>query len=665
MASGKDRSAASPQLTTKQHQGEITAKLKTQHSPNMDTSVREPELRALTVQAADGNSFAMNQSAELAQVGAACSSPPPGSSSQNEIRSTNVVYSSTSSDGCIQIQSPSHAVHADIGDASPSPAVCLRTSPASGSQVVSSSTRRLSLEPHYSSADSSAVSSPGVSPATPTFSRPRHSHADSTDDPLDITASENAEKLHDDGSDSFRGRNSDWDAVEHADSDESIEADDAKSRFPYGDGNDGTNMSLPVDDAEDEMEPPIDGGDDLVAPRVGVITSINSDEMDLTVETALDRVTPLSRASSPTGQIMSQLSTPSSIRDVAQPHVQFAPSTSVQDTPFVKTLKYFKQFKNKENTPSKSRRKTLLPDEIAELAKDAQQEGIEDDKALWDEYRDLDFAPLDSVMDGQNAGDLITGTPARNTVTRVEEEPKTGIDGSRMISIMPKSRAIPWGNKNDDQVSASISLEDKVIEGHANETGPMYLVDIPGHFDDAFQLRFRSRASIELIASFLRERGEALDASKDDIDRLVEEFLDSPSEFIYSESSETESLYSDPDSGVNLEDNKGAIKTGSASCGEDGGYGHNMTGHAHEKEVVSYAEDPAFVKALGMIPEAMFWVVAQPIARYSNKLLGVASKAFDTALQKLTGLSLDKPLALESSGSSNSSELSESFKSSE
>ncbi|KAL5470420.1 hypothetical protein PMIN07_001771 [Paraphaeosphaeria minitans] len=90
-----------------------------------------------------------------------------------------------------------------------------------------------------------------------------------------------------------------------------------------------------------------------------------------------------------------------------------------------------------------------------------------------------------------------------------------------------------------------------------------------------------------------------------------------------------------------------------------------MTGHAHEKEVVSYAEDSAFVKALGMIPEAMFWVVAQPIARYSNKLLGVASKAFDTALQKLTGLSLDKPLALESSGSSNSSELSESFKSSE
>lgn len=217
---------------------------------------------------------------------------------------------------------------------------------------------------------------------------------------------------------------------------------------------------------------------------------------------------------------MSHLATPSSVRNISNPHVQFATNTSVQDTPFAKTLKYFKQFKDKENTPLKSRRNASLPKEIAELAKDAQQEGIEDDKALWDKYRELDFAPLDPVMDGQTTGDLITGAPVCKTVASDAEGSKA-TETSRVISVRPKSRGFPGDDKNNDQTTASLSLNDKVIEGHANETGPTYLVNIPGHFDDAFQLRFRSRASVGLIASFLHERGEALDASKDDIDRLV------------------------------------------------------------------------------------------------------------------------------------------------
>jgi hypothetical protein len=209
------------------------------------------------------------------------------------------------------------------------------------------------------------------------------------------------------------------------------------------------------------------------------------------------------------------------VRDFSNARVQFATNAPVQDTPFAKTLKYFKQFKDKENTPSKSRRNASLPEEIAELAKDAQQEGIEDNKEMWDEYRKIDLAPMDPIMGDQIAGDLIMGTPVRKTVSVVAENPKS-FDRSRVITIRPKARGLPGDDKNNDQTSASLSLNAKVIEGYDNETGPAYIVDIPGHFNDAFQLRFRTRASVELIASFLRERGDALDASEADIDSLVE-----------------------------------------------------------------------------------------------------------------------------------------------
>ncbi|KAL5380014.1 hypothetical protein DPSP01_008053 [Paraphaeosphaeria sporulosa] len=666
MVSGKDSSAASPQHTTQQHQGERAFKFQTKGSRNMDNSVREPELRALPVQETEGNDCAMKQSPKLVQIGAAYSSPPVASD-QNDIRSTSTVYSCTSSsNGGIQLHTPGPAVGADIGDASPSPATYPHISPASVSQVFSSSPLRQSLEPRYSPPSPSAVSSSSASPVTPTFSRPRHPQSGLADDPLDIATLEDAEKPAKDGSD-CREHDSGRDTIDYAESDDSSEADDEESRLLYVDGNDVTNLKPPIkDDAEDVINSLIDGRDGIVVPRIDEITSIKSNEMDLLMETALDGITPPRRGASPqsvrgapfpTGQIMSQLAAPSSIRDMAQSHVQFATSTSVQDTLFAKTLKYFKQSKDKENTPSRSRRKTLLPDDIAELAKDAQQEGIEDDKALWDEYKDLDFAPLDPVMDSQIAEDLIIGTPVRKTFASVEEY-NTGIDRSQVIRILPKSREIPWGNKKkDNQASASLGLKDKIIEGHANETGPMYLVNIPGRFSDAFQLRFRSRASIGLIASFLRERGEALDASKDDIDFLVKEFLEYPIEFTTWESTEKEPLNSDSDNGVNLEDNQKIPGTGSVTYhGDD--YGHSPDNHTHEKEVISQAEDPAFVKALGMAPEAMFWVVAQPIARYSNKILGATIKAFDAALQQLMGVSLDEPLTPES-WSSESSESSE------
>lgn len=74
-----------------------------------------------------------------------------------------------------------------------------------------------------------------------------------------------------------------------------------------------------------------------------------------------------------------------------------------------------------------------------------------------------------------------------------------------------------------------------------------------------------------------------------------------------------------------------AIPKGTHSIGDS-----HDGGDAHSRQLIVYKEDPVFIKVIGMIPQAMFWVVAQPIARYANN-------AFDAMLQKLTGLALDEP----------------------
>jgi hypothetical protein len=86
-------------------------------------------------------------------------------------------------------------------------------------------------------------------------------------------------------------------------------------------------------------------------------------------------------------------------------------------------LKHFKSLnpepKNKENSPSKPRRKASLPEEIAELKKSTASD--EDDDL--DKYREADLAPLDPVMEaGGNAGDLIIASPRPGKSRRMEEE---------------------------------------------------------------------------------------------------------------------------------------------------------------------------------------------------------------------------------------------------
>jgi hypothetical protein len=55
-------------------------------------------------------------------------------------------------------------------------------------------------------------------------------------------------------------------------------------------------------------------------------------------------------------------------------HLAFTPNATIPDTPFTHNLNYFKQHKGKENSLSKSRRNASLPEEIAELAKEAKEE---------------------------------------------------------------------------------------------------------------------------------------------------------------------------------------------------------------------------------------------------------------------------------------------------
>ncbi|KAJ4345472.1 uncharacterized protein N0V89_011603 [Didymosphaeria variabile] len=590
-------------------------------------------------------------------------------------------------------------IDADLRGPSSSPFSPFPSLPALNSQVRSYSPLQQSLESRYSPPNLSAVSSSITQPVTPPFQRPSRPPPELSDN-VSTRLGGTKERNHDNVS-HLQDRNmpglpfeddegvgagsydygkgltmyegiplDDRDLRRVADTPtrkHSVSARDYKAHKEASAVNrlqfdwlDDVNETPPVtDDASDVMNTPIDGGEGFVVPRFKDVESMDPEELDDLMEAMFDPDFPPDHPASPhlfrrspsesgrpPGRPISRFASPSASCVSGSAHVQFAANASVQDTPFAKTLKYFKQFKDKENTPSKSRRNASLPEEIAELAKEAQQEGVEDEKVMWDKYREIDLAPMDPITDDEMDVDLITGTSTRKTAAAVGED----LDLHRRsgaICIRPKTRAFLGDDKNGEQTSASLGLNDKVIEGYANETGPMYLVDIPGHFGDAFHLQFRSRASVELIATFLRERGEALDASRADIDRLVESFHECPSKFKISGPSDSASSYSD-DGCFDLKsrDNEQGPKASSAST-NDRNYVRTTGDHSHEKQMILYQEDPVFVKIIGMLPEAAFWVVARPIAHYSSKVLDAASRTFDTALHKLTGLSLDESRASE------------------
>lgn len=101
-------------------------------------------------------------------------------------------------------------------------------------------------------------------------------------------------------------------------------------------------------------------------------------------------------------------------------HLDFTSSAAVHDTPFSKTLSYFKQHRGKENSPSKSRRNASLPEEIAQLAKEANDQEIAQlveetkDEEDLEKYREMDLAPMEPLLEDESTEDLITlNTPAK------------------------------------------------------------------------------------------------------------------------------------------------------------------------------------------------------------------------------------------------------------
>lgn len=142
-------------------------------------------------------------------------------------------------------------------------------------------------------------------------------------------------------------------------------------------------------------------------------------------------------------------------------HLAFTPNATTPDNPSLNSLTYFKQCKGKENSPSKSRRNASLPEEIAELTKEAKEE--ED----LDKYRDMDLAPMEPVMESNNAGDLITfGTPAVSNIDLPPTSPTpssrtshqdTAIQASRRLMETSRSTVSTVVDERPDAVDATVA----------------------------------------------------------------------------------------------------------------------------------------------------------------------------------------------------------------
>ncbi|KAF2682334.1 hypothetical protein K458DRAFT_419744 [Lentithecium fluviatile CBS 122367] len=267
-----------------------------------------------------------------------------------------------------------------------------------------------------------------------------------------------------------------------------------------------------------------------------------------------DNASLLRRASSPTGNRMpTSVGSPSHIAATPDSngtkHVVFAPNPSVPDTPFANTLKYFKQLKGKENSPSKARRNASLPEEIAELAKEAQQEdalegmGATEGNEDLEQYREMDLGPLDPVMEDGIAGDLIMlGTPTKPRVDAWMERNKKG-SSSNFVQDDEASECIEDRATESAADKASGRVEDEVDERVADEGseewegvcckgvtyndlidegGFQYELEIPGHYGDLSRTTIKTRAALCCIAMFIRQRGRMLEAAPEDIEAAVQ-----------------------------------------------------------------------------------------------------------------------------------------------
>ncbi|KAF2636661.1 hypothetical protein P280DRAFT_510318 [Massarina eburnea CBS 473.64] len=276
------------------------------------------------------------------------------------------------------------------------------------------------------------------------------------------------------------------------------------------------------------------------------------------------------------------------VTDRKNRHIHFASPAGVKDSPFKKTLDYFKQYKGdgkgggKENSPSKNRRNTSLPQEIAEMVREAglgvdgdgsgdmcthaivsrgfchecgtdvvvaNEDEVEEDVEVeveddadtddLDQYRDLDLAPMDPVIEDGLAGDLI------------------------MLATPTPSRVHEWTNKKGGRMGAGDFLAENDGDGDAEEEmGSVTPSD-----------------DISMAGSDEGDMGMVYGEVRND-------------------------LLSDTD-----------------AASADG------------KQLILYPHHPVIINVIAMLPAAMFWGAAAPVAALS-------SMAYDGLVERLFGLRL-------------------------
>ncbi|KAI4613118.1 hypothetical protein J4E83_007529 [Alternaria metachromatica] len=172
---------------------------------------------------------------------------------------------------------------------------------------------------------------------------------------------------------------------------------------------------------------------------------------------------------------------PSPARAVVQTpngrHVDFAPSATTPVAPLTNAPSYFDSRRVKDSTPHKSRRSASSPTEIVDLAREArveEEEAEQRELANLDQFRDLDLAPIETVMEGGSAGDLIMcGAPAKasdkalflhSASDTVDSEMEDWIDLQRPQSRLPSPRRpnllVEQDEENDADVEESDSTSD-------------------------------------------------------------------------------------------------------------------------------------------------------------------------------------------------------------
>lgn len=194
-------------------------------------------------------------------------------------------------------------------------------------------------------------------------------------------------------------------------------------------------------------------------------------------------------------------SSPSIIQTPGGKHIEFVQNSSVQDTPFTKTLNHFKQYKGKDISPNKSRRNASLPEEIAELAKEIQEDEEDEAREELEKYRDLDITPLDQVMEDNIAGDLIlpTSPPKQSSVQKLVD-----------TEVIQKGSTAP-------KILKLASKEDLLKIG-----GIAYELDILGRDGEVITIFTRATTSVQQVTDFIRQQALELGAEEVQINDTIE-----------------------------------------------------------------------------------------------------------------------------------------------